>query len=1015
MGGSSKKSIVGYKYHMSQQQMLCRGEWDAVTRLQVDDEVVWKGRQKSGSIYIDAPECFGGEKKEGGIKGTVDLCSGELSQGKNNHLMELLGSLIPAFRRVGSVVLRQVYLGTNPYLKHWTWETVHITKDSDCNPMWYVEKAEVGTDSMNGVHIIYDLLTTNINPKKVAKSLIDDDNFRACADTVYAEGIGISIKFQSSANIEDFVGEILKHIDGVLRTDPATGKIQIKLLREDYDTDDLPVFSLESGIKSIETFKRQDISQVASKITLKYTDLENWTTATLSLTDDALRAQQGSATIDETITMTGITNETDAAKILARERKSMMVPLLAVELVCDTKADSLREGDPFILNLPDEGLHSVVMRLTGKKIGDMKKGQITILATQDVFGVEDAIYTPPPRQLYESPVNAPVAAEHRLWNEAPYYFVAQELGDAAAQAVDSTSAYLFSACESPTPDSYSYELQTLEAGKWVTQDTPVDFAPIGFTVFPVKQEVVSVIEFENTVDFDRIEVGDLMKIGDEFVEVNSISGFSLTVNRGMLDTVPVAHTAGTMCMVLSGYMGIDETERTINQTITAKMLPLTGKGQLDVDNAPSDAHQITGRMHKPYPPGNVTVNGEYFPDAVVGDSVAIAWAHRDRLQQTAGFIDYETGDIGPEEGVTYSLNIEGEAGQNLISDDVASTSYGYDDPDYVVCSSPLGLNTTVRAGEFEGGSALNELIPKMGLWLSTDDATTITESSGVVTNWADKSGNGRDISQPSISNAPVYDIADACIDFSGSDTYLYNDSPFMYSAGECYIFIVTEAETSSTVSSRAMITEGNTGSINPLYMPVRNPGSGGTDADGSIFIRSSNDTQLIPHGTYLYDEFFVGKSILSAFDTGSTFNQVKNSVEGTPLSYSRSYPLNGLDRFCVGGLLRASFVSHFPCKIYEIIILTTSPTDDERSKIEGDLAWRHGLVADLPNDHPYKLSPPNSSSGAIPTPIKYRQNDKLTIKLGAKIGSDESTQKHNVEIKRAGYGYRYGEYYGGLG
>ena len=70
---------------------------------------------------------------------------------------------------------------------------------------------------------------------------------------------------------------------------------------------------------------------------------------------------------------------------------------------------------------------------------------------------------------------------------------------------------------------------------------------------------------------------------------------------------------------------------------------------------------VDRRQHKPYPPGRFSFNTVLYPDAFKG-VLTIAWAHRDRLQQTATIIDHEAISIGPEASVTYTLELYDEDG-----------------------------------------------------------------------------------------------------------------------------------------------------------------------------------------------------------------------------------------------------------------------------------------------------------------------------------------------------------------
>ena len=117
MGGSSKSVTVGYRYYLGMQMVLCHGPIDAVTRIEVDGKTAWSGNATGGTIGVNASELFGGDEREGGVSGSVDIEMGRPTQGRNGYLQARLGSDIPAFRGVVSAVLRQVYVGLNPYLK----------------------------------------------------------------------------------------------------------------------------------------------------------------------------------------------------------------------------------------------------------------------------------------------------------------------------------------------------------------------------------------------------------------------------------------------------------------------------------------------------------------------------------------------------------------------------------------------------------------------------------------------------------------------------------------------------------------------------------------------------------------------------------------------------------------------------------------------------------------------------------------------------------------------------------
>ncbi|MBU9699986.1 VWA domain-containing protein [Rhodobacteraceae bacterium HSP-20] len=96
-----------------------------------------------GRIRIDKPDLFGGESREGGIRGDVDVLMGGPSQGPNDYLAARMGGDVPAYRSLCSLVLRQVYLGINPYLKPWAVRVTRVLTGEAGAAQWYPEKAAI--------------------------------------------------------------------------------------------------------------------------------------------------------------------------------------------------------------------------------------------------------------------------------------------------------------------------------------------------------------------------------------------------------------------------------------------------------------------------------------------------------------------------------------------------------------------------------------------------------------------------------------------------------------------------------------------------------------------------------------------------------------------------------------------------------------------------------------------------------------------------------------------------------
>jgi hypothetical protein len=145
MSSGGQSQTVGYRYYMGLHLVWCLGPIDAVRKIVAGDRLAWTGNQAgSGQIQIDAPELFGGDEKEGGLQGAVDVMMGEPAQGVNAYLAAKLGAPISAFRGVVSTVFRQGLISANnPYIKAQGALLRRILMGWEGGTAWYSAKAGV--------------------------------------------------------------------------------------------------------------------------------------------------------------------------------------------------------------------------------------------------------------------------------------------------------------------------------------------------------------------------------------------------------------------------------------------------------------------------------------------------------------------------------------------------------------------------------------------------------------------------------------------------------------------------------------------------------------------------------------------------------------------------------------------------------------------------------------------------------------------------------------------------------
>jgi hypothetical protein len=162
---------------------------------------------------------------------------------------------------------------------------------------------------------------------------------------------------------------------------------------------------------------------------------------------------------------------------------------------------------------------------------------------------------------------------------------------------------------------------------------------------------------------DSLKVGMAVLVNDEWMAITAIQGSSVTVNRGCADSVPAEHPIGSLCwFVAVSVVGTDAKEHTAGEINSVKYSPYTTSGRLDTSTSSAiDVVEYRNRYARPYPPGHVLVNGArwYLPHELSADigALVLTWTHRDRLIEADQLIDHDAGNIGPEDGTSYTARV----------------------------------------------------------------------------------------------------------------------------------------------------------------------------------------------------------------------------------------------------------------------------------------------------------------------------------------------------------------------
>jgi hypothetical protein len=228
------------------------------------------------------------------------------------------------------------------------------------------------------------------------------------------------------------------------------------------------------------------------------------------------------------------------------------------------------------------------------------------------------------------------------------------------------------------------------------------------------------------------------------------------------------------------------------------------------------------------------------------------------------------------------------------------------------------------------------------LWLDAADASTITLNGSTVSQWSDKSGNARNATQSSASLQPTYNTTVV----NGRPALVFTNNRLDLPAGTYTASpAIAVAMNRGTQFSAAMFLQNTTQIILALnYLAATN----------FWFSRrgSAQIAPTVPSASAGGTDIYLGDSGAS---NGTTWTY----------TYNGSTPATTTNLGLAGGAANGNWIGRdaddtLPLQgnISEIVVTNGNLSTADRQKLEGYLAWKWGLVANLPAGHPFKTTPP---------------------------------------------------------
>lgn len=814
-----------------------------------------------------------------------------------------------------------------------------------------------GTVGMNPAHILYYARTHSELGRDPVEA-IDDASFRTGADWFYNQGIGFCTAYDpGSESVDDLTQRISKVAGCSVNRSPVDGKWYLDIANGVYDLASLPILTDDDVLDFSETPTTLD--SAVNSVSVEYYDpIADTTVLTppveaMSLIDSFGRNHQD-------IQYHEVPTAALATRFAQRDEQSFVTPTRKFDLTTTRKTYAWRRNTYFRLQLRKRGIADMVCIIAGIESGTLKSGAMKLTVAQDTYSLPTTSFVQVDPGIDTRPSQIPLVIANQAAFEAPYFEVARNLSRADLQALPTDVGYLLTVAQDPATSLHYSVIVSTDGGATFAGSSNAAWCPSALIVEgdTLDAGLKTGFTITNGTLLESVAVGSAaLWVGADHAEVCRVDAIdaaanTLTLGRGCADTPPCIHAANARIWFFDGFTGTDSVEYTDGQTIDVKLLTNTGSQQLDPSLATAIALTFDQRQFRPYPPGNLTINGSRYPAAIGGaDGLTLTWAKRGRIVQADQLVDTTAADTSPEAGQSATLRIYGNADE-LIHTEAGLTAGGF------------AYSTAAETVDMGGGAAAdpswNNVISLLHL-NGANGSTLIQDDKGK--GWVANGTAKIDTTRSRFGGASLL------LDGTGFGIYSTDvtgtgpgSGDFTY---ECFVYrtnTITTEQVLVCLRNAAISSFGNTLAIKNGYLAFSN---------GTNWTTSSS---VVPLNAFAHVAVARASGTLRMFIDGAVVYQ------GT---IANNFP--DPDRIVVGAYDNS-------------LSYTFTGSIDEVRLTNGVARY---VAAFTPPAAPF----PGQNTQAL--------NGRLRIELESARDGLASLRHHNVVVRRAGYGFNYGMFYGG--
>lgn len=827
--------------------------------------------------------------------------------------------------------------------------------------------------AMNPSHVLYDSLTA-ADMQGEPTALLNDASFRAAADVLYDEGLGVCTTYDFEESIEEFQARILNVIGGSMTQSREDGQYYLDLIRPTEDPDTLPVISSDDIISL--TLEPSTITEQVNQLTAEWFDVENNVARSTPPMQSRGAIHAAGQVSGESVEYPEIAAESLCLRLQARDLAAKSTPLTKVTVTTNRRGDlwKLRPGKKVRLQSAEDGVSDMIVVVGDIEYGTQRDGRLKIKGVQDVYSMPSTTYVMAQPNQGQPIYSPPVASPAQRLIEAPYVEVVANLSAADLAVFPDDSGVMMAMAIEPS-SGLNYSLYSASAGTELAETGSGEWCPSALIV-----EAAGYLDASFTMTagsgLELVEVGSWALWDEEIVRVDAIDQDALTVTlgRGCADTVPWKHDAGSRIWFCGDWAATDGAQYLDGDTVNAKLLTRTSIDELALESAALLSVEMDQRWFRPYPPAGLLINGVSYPEEVGGD-LTLAWSDRDRVMQSDQLIDASVASIGPEVGTTYDLEIWDRDGEVLYHSETSVTSPA------IVLNENVPYLARIEVWSVRGGlrsmqPASAEIVHGAALWTPAqmtgvvrawlDDQSDVEEVSGYAASWSSRPGGGISFSQASVAKRPQI-ISDGLngrrvLRFAGGQKLLSGASSIGRAVESVRIFAVYKNTSTATGYAGVVEIDRTLATYVRAGLMASDSGSGGRptlisrrlDSDSLSKVVApvaATGDWLMAMGSALYSERIERIELdgeVVAEETGWSGPGLSSDTDSVGAAIGGGNDSSGSYHALTGD-------------VAVVIVLDGDLLDvpqEDVDRLFGWAAWRYGLVDNLPSGHPYKDAPP---------------------------------------------------------